>query len=329
MRLTPYYASLIQMGADHDPVRIQSVPSREMIENRGVEIPPICGIHSPARLVDQLYPQVALIKVTNACAMYCTHCYRLSHISRRDHHYRRGAYQEAIDYIRANDRIRDVLITGGDPLMLSDDELRRLLAELDGIEHVTVKRIGTRIPVTAPMRIGKRLLEILAESNEKKPLRLITQINSAQEVTPVSRAALSSLSRHVSAVLNQTVLLRGVNDTRIKMWRLCETVQEAYVRPYYIFNCSFRNPQFAHLRVPVSTGRAIVESMYGALSGDAIPRYCYICTDGGKIPLHRDNVVESAPGKIVLAKPWSGERKTYPDLELDGASCWEESDCPA
>jgi len=153
----------------------------------------------------------------------------------------------------------------------------------------------------------------LAESNEKGPVRVVTQINTAQEITPVSRDAFKKISRNVAAVLNQAVLLRGINDSIIKMWHLCETIQSSYVRPYYLFNCSFRNPEFAHMRVPVQKGQDIVESMYGNISGDAIPRY--IATAGGKVPLHRSNIVEFKDGKVVLKKPWSGEIAEYPDAD--------------
>ena len=142
-------------------------------------------------------------------------------------------------------------------------------------------------------------------------MRVVTQINTAQEITPVSRDAFRKISARVSAVLNQAVLLRGINDSYVKMWKLCETIQESYVRPYYVFNCSYRNPQFQHLRVPVERGRDIVESMYGNISGDAIPRY--IATAGGKIPLHRSNVVGREGNHVILKKPWSGEQVQYPD----------------
>ena len=289
MRLTPYYTSLIMPGMTNDPVMLQSVPTGEMIDNGGEEIPPVAADHSPARLIDQFYPRVVTIKATNMCAMYCTHCLRIAHIGRKDHTYSKEAYGEALDYIRASNRIRDVLITGGDAFVLPNSIIRWLLEELDGIDHVRVKRLGTRIPVTAPMRIDNELLDILEESDDRKPIRVVTQINTAQEITPVSRDAFRRISKRCFTVLNQAVLLKGINDTRTKMWKLCETIQEAYVRPYYIFNCSYRNPQFSHFRVPIEVGQDIVESMYGNISGDAIPRY--ITTAGGKIPMHRSNVV--------------------------------------
>jgi lysine 2,3-aminomutase len=315
MRLTPYYTSLIMPGAINDPIMLQSVPTGEMVENSGIEIPPVAADHSPARLIDQFYPRVLTIKATNMCAMFCTHCLRLAHIGRKDQVYAKEAYGEALDYIRANKRIRDVLITGGDAFVLPNSMIKWLLAELDGIDHVRLKRLGTRIPVTAPMRVDDELLDILEESNDRKPIRVVTQINTAQEITPVSRDAFRRLSKRTFAVLNQAVLLKGINDTRVKMWKLCETVHEAYVRPYYLFNCSYRNPQFAHFRVPLEVGRDIVESMYGNISGDAIPRY--IATAGGKIPLHRSNVVSREGNDYVLRKPWSDEEVRYPDADPD------------
>ncbi|MBF0201296.1 MAG: KamA family radical SAM protein [Desulfamplus sp.] len=321
MRLTPYYASLIQKGRVNDPILLQSVPTHEMILNKGREIPPVAADHSPARLIDQFYPRTAIIKATNMCAMYCTHCLRIAHIGKRDQIYSRDAYEEALDYIRKNRSIRDVLVTGGDAFVLPNKVIEKILTALDEIDHVRIKRLGTRIPVTAPQRVDSELLHILAASNEKKPLRVSTQINTAQEVTPASAHVFKELSKTVSALLNQAVLLRGVNDTKIKMWKLCETIHENYVRPYYLFNCSYRNPQFSHFRVPIETGRDIVESMYGNLSGDAIPRY--IATAGGKVPLHRSNIAEDFHDKsetlkdpvVTLIKPWTGERVAYPDAD--------------
>jgi len=315
MRLTPYYASLIQPDRTNDPVLLQSVPTGEMVDNIGIEIPPVAADHSPARLIDQFYPRVLTIKATNMCAMYCTHCLRIAHIGKKDRIYSDNAYQEALHYIRNNAHIRDVLVTGGDAFVLPNRMIKKILTALDDIDHVKMKRLGTRIPVTTPWRVDTELLDILEESNDKKPVRVVTQINTAQEITPISKNTFKRISKSVSAVLNQAVLLKGINDTKVKMWKLCETIQESYVRPYYIFNCSYRNPQFTHFRVPIEKGRDIVESMYGNISGDAIPRY--IATAGGKIPLHRSNVVGHEGTDIVMRKPWSGEKVRYPDADPD------------
>jgi len=315
MRISPYYASLIMPGTINDPVLIQSVPTGDMIDNAGIEIEPVAADHSPARLVDQFYPRVITIKATNMCAMYCTHCLRIAHIGRKDSIYSNEAYKEALDYVRNNPNIRDVLITGGDALVLPNSKIKFLLDELDSIPHVKVKRLGTRIPITAPQRIDDGLLDILEQSNDIKPIRLVTQVNTAQEITPVTKEAFRKISKVTSAALNQAVFLRGINDTPNKMKQLCEVLQESYIRPYYLFNCSFRNPQFAHLRVPVEIGRDIIEGMYGNISGDAIPRY--IATAGGKIPLHRDNVARREGDNIILKKPWSGEEAIYPDMSME------------
>ena len=315
MRLTPYYAALIQPDKANDPVLIQSVPTAEMVDNVGIEIPPVAADHSPARLIDQFYPRVVTIKATNMCAMYCTHCLRLAHIGKKDRIYSDQAYEEALHYIRKNPLIRDILITGGDAFVLPNKMLKKILGALDEIDHVKMKRLGTRIPVTAPQRIDGELLDILEESNDKSPVRVVTQINTAQEITPVSREVFKQISKRVSAVLNQAVLLKGINDTSVKMWKLCETIQESYVRPYYVFNCSYRNPQFSHLRVPIEKGRDIIESMYGNISGDAIPRY--IATAGGKIPLHRSNVIEKTGNTVILRKPWNNQKVEYPDADSE------------
>ena len=320
MRLTPYYASLIQPGTINDPCLLQSVPTGEMAGDAEIDISPAADGHSPARLVDQVYPRTATIKTTAMCAMFCTHCPRPTRIGREDRVYTEAAYAEALDYIRNNHRVRDVLVTGGDALVLPNAVIRKLLSALDGIEHVRLKRLGTRMPVTAPQRIDDELLDILAASNAIKPLRVVTQINTAQEITPLSKDAFRRISDSVSAVLNQAVLLKGINDTRVKMWKLCETVQESCVRPYYLFNCSHQNPRFAHLRVPIKVGRDLVESMYGNISGDAIPRY--IVSAGGKIPLHRSNVVSREGDTLMLRKPWNDELVNYPDAD---PLCYRES----
>ncbi len=315
MRISPYYASLIISGQVNDPVLLQSVPTGDMVDNKGIELEPVASDHSPARLIDQFYPRVLTIKATNMCAMFCTHCLRIAHISDKDWVSSKNTYAEALDYIRKNKNIRDVLITGGDALALSNKRIKYLLDELDAIEHVETKRLGSRIPIMTPQRINQEFLDICEESNAKKPLRFVTQINSVQEITPVAIEAFRKLNKVTSSILNQAVFLRGINDNKYKMWRLSEELQNAHIRPYYLFNCSFRNPEFAHLRVPVEIGRDIVESMYGNISGDAIPRY--LATAGGKIPLHRENVVGRDGNDIILKKPWSGEEARYPDMSIE------------
>jgi KamA family protein len=311
MGVTPEYASLIEPGREDDPVLIQCVPQCAEMENGGEDIAAIAAHHSPARLIDQIYPQVVAVKVTNACAMYCRHCLRPHDIGFKDRFWPDDAFDEAIEYIASNPAVRDVLLTGGDALALPNERLRRLLERLDAIEHVKVKRIGTRMPATVPQRFDDALLDILGASSARKPIRLVTQINTAREITCASRAKLAAIAERGIVIYDQIVLLRGVNDSEAKMWRLFETLQEARVRPYYVFQCSYRNAQFRHLRVPIRVGRRIVGGAIGNLSGDLRPTY--IAAAGGKVPLHEDYLLRREGDNAVLCRPWTGEEVAYPD----------------
>jgi lysine 2,3-aminomutase len=315
LRIPPYFAGLIMSGNSNDPILLQCLPTGESLDPKGESSPPLCATRSPARLVDRIYPFTAAIKATVICPVHCAHCVRREHIPAKDFSFSLQAYNEALAYIRKNKEIRDVLITGGDPLMLSDKVVHYLLTELDKIDHVEIKRIGTRVPTVLPQRISDQLLAVLGRSNEQKPLRLMTHINSAMEITPVSLAALKKLSRVTSAILNQSVLLRGVNDSSPAMWRLCETLQQAYVKPHYLFAMSPRHPDQAYLKVPISKGRDIVEGMIGVLPGDAIPRFMALA--GGKVPLERCLATRVEDDQFLLSKPWSGLDEKYPDVSQE------------
>lgn len=312
MSITPYYASLIVPGKLDDPVLIQCVPDIKEVENTGEKVTAFSQSHSPARLIDQIYPQTAIIKVTNICAMYCRHCLRPHDIGFKDKHWDNEGFQEALKYVEENKNIRDILLTGGDALSLSNDKLEWILNRLVGIDHVKVIRIGTRMVVTVPQRIDEQLLNILNKYCEKKPIRMPVQINSAQEITKYSKSVLQKITKAGIRIMSQSVFLKGVNDTKLKMWKLLETLQEARVQPYYLFNCSYRDPQFKHLRVPVGTGREIIRSTIGNLSGDIRPTY--IATAGGKIPLNEDYLTGKKDKKtLLLKKPWNNEIVEYPD----------------
>ncbi|MBU0757303.1 MAG: KamA family radical SAM protein [Nanoarchaeota archaeon] len=315
MSITPYYASLIIPGKVNDPILVQCVPDVKEVTNPGQDVAAFSFHHSPARLIDQIYPQVCVIKVTNVCAMYCRHCLRTHDIGFCDKHWTNEAFEEAFDYIKENGKIRDVLLTGGDALSLSNERLGWVIDKLMKIDTVKTLRIGTRMPVTVPQRIDDELIEMLAKFNRSKPIRMPMQINCSQEITNYSQAVLHKLSDAGMKLICQTVLLKHVNDSELKMWKLCETLQEAKVRPYYVFNCSYRDVQFRHLRVPIEKGRKIIRGMIGNLSGDIRPTY--IATAGGKIPLHEDYVKENKDGKVVLQKPWNGVLAEYPDADED------------
>ncbi|MEA2036210.1 MAG: KamA family radical SAM protein [Nanoarchaeota archaeon] len=313
MSITPYYASLIMKENPHDPVLIQSVPDIKEVRNQGQCVSSFSARHSPARIVDQIYPQTAIIKVSNVCAMYCRHCLRVHDIGFKDKYWSDETFEEAFEYVRDNKNIRDLLLTGGDMLSLSNKRIDWILGKLTSIEHVKTLRLGTRMVVTVPQRIDNNLLSVLRKYNKKKPIRMPVQINCAQEITEDSMKVLHDISDIGVKLMCQSVFLKGVNDSEVKMWKLLETLQEAKVRPYYLFNCSFRDTQFKHLRVPIEVGRRIIRGTIANLSGDIRPTY--IATAEGKIPLHEDYLIKEKGKNLVLKRPWNGELVEYPDAE--------------
>ena len=232
--VSPYYLSLIDF--EHyasSPVFMQAIPSiLEVQDTRGKDDPMGEETTSPAPRITRRYPDRLIINVTNQCAMYCRHCQRRRNFGETDHHALRADLEEALSYIRDNPEIRDVLITGGDALMLSDRTLDWLLGELDSIEHVEIKRIGTRAPVTLPQRITSELCSIL---KKYPPLYINTQFNTPLEVTPEAKQACDRLVEAGIVLGNQAVLLKGINDDVHVMKKLNQELLKIRVRPYYIF----------------------------------------------------------------------------------------------
>ncbi len=313
--ITPYYASLITARRLDDPVLLQVVPVGGVcLEDRGKRLFPV---PSPARLTEQVYSRVAVLKMPVAARsrpVYCPDvppegpCEELN----------RQAVGEALNYIAKNKYIRDVTIAGGDSLTLTNKDLHWLLSRLGEIEHVKTRRLTTKVPVTIPQRVDEELLKVLATANKKKPLRVLVEINAAREISELSSQILQSISQQVVGVFGQIILLKGINDTRLKMWRLCEAMQEAFVTPYMVYNCC-GDKKMDYLQVPLDRGRAIIESMYGNLADDAVPRY--VVEAQGAVPVATDNVIDrNGQGRLLLRKPWNGEIIIYPDAVYDGGS---------
>lgn len=231
--VSPYYLSL--MGDEPDcPIRRQALPSRPEIEDKlGILDPMAEELTSPAPCITRRYPDRLIINVTNQCAMYCRHCQRRRNIGEVDRTRSREELEQALDYIRSNPEIRDVLITGGDALMLSDQVLDWLLTELDRIPHVEIKRIGTRTPVTLPQRITPTLCRILAKH---PPIYLNTQFNHPREITEEAKEACDRLVQAGVVLGNQSVLLKGVNNHPFIMRKLNQELLRIRVRPYYLFH---------------------------------------------------------------------------------------------
>ncbi len=308
--VSPYYLSL--MGDDPNcPIRRQALPSRMELEDKlGIPDPMAEELASPAPCITRRYPDRLIINVTNQCAMYCRHCQRRRNIGEVDTTRSRKELEQALDYIRANPEIRDVLITGGDALMLSDQMLDWLLTELDRIPHVEIKRIGTRVPVTLPQRITPELCQVLAKH---PPIYLNTQFNHPREITEEAKLACDRLVEAGVVLGNQSVLLRGINNHPFIMRKLNQELLKIRVRPYYLFHAKPVTGT-THFITSIKEGIEIMEQLRGYTSGLAVPTYIINAPNGyGKTPVSPQYVVAIGEGQVLL-RTWEKRILLYPDL---------------
>ena len=315
--VTPYYLSLINWGNPNDPIFRQCIPDLAEIEysETGLEDPLEEEEDSQAPGLVHRYPDRVLAVVTNLCSMYCRHCTRKR--LWREQEAEKG-YQDLkrmIDYVTATPKIREVIVSGGDPLTMNMDKLDWFLGALKSIPHVEVLRIGTRVPVVMPMRITDELCAML---RRHRPLWLNTQFNHPNEVTPSAAAACDRLLSAGIPVSNQTVLLRGVNDSLEVMKDLCHALQRIMVRPYYLFQCDpVKGAE--HFRTSVWTGGNIIEGMRGHTGGLCIPTFVVDAPGGGgKIPLQPFYML-SANDQEVVFRNYEGIVIRYPNPHPAGA----------
>jgi lysine 2,3-aminomutase len=282
--ITPYYLSLIDRENDQDPIRRQCFPDpREVRYSVGCEEDPLEEHqHMPVPGLIHRYPDRCLILATHTCAVYCRHCNRKRLWGHKPTVPLKAYFQPIFDYIARTSAIREVILSGGDPLTLADDTLQWLLESLRAIPHVDIIRIGTRIPVVLPMRITQKLSDLL---HRYQPLWLNTQFNHPREITPEAAAACEKLLSAGIPISNQSVLLKGVNDDYDTMRDLLYGLQKISVRPYYLFQC---DPVKGadHFRVEIWKGMAIMEKLWSNISGLCVPRYVLDVPGArGKIPL--------------------------------------------
>lgn len=307
--VTPHYATLIDPDDPSCPIRRQAIPQIEELTrlDHEMEDPLHEDSDSPVPGLTHRYPDRVLLLVTHECALYCRYCTRRRIVGDRAGS-RRDQIDAAIDYIRANPSIRDVLISGGEPLGLSDDRLEDILAKIRRIEHVEIIRIGTRMPVVMPQRITHELVAMLRRYH---PLWLNTHFNHPFELSPPSTR--SAMERLVDAGIptgNQSVLLKGINDCPLVMRKLLHELVKLRCRPYYLYNCDLAEG-LGHFRTPIETGLAIMESLWGHTSGFAIPAFIVDAPKGGgKIPLLPDYKVSRGAGQVVL-RNYQGREFTY------------------
>ncbi len=308
--ITPYYLSLIDAeDYEDDPIFLQSFPRTAELDvhQEDMSDPLAEDSDSPVSGITHRYPDRVLFQVSNLCAMYCRHCTRKRRVGDRDFIPDRDVLQAGLDYIRQTPVVRDVLLSGGDPLMLSDDYLDWILSELDQIPHVEIVRIGTRTPVVLPYRITEDLTAMLKRHH---PIWINTHFNHPREFTVSSRKALARLADVGIPLGNQTVLLAGVNDCPRIMRRLVHKLVENRVRPYYLYQCDM-SEGLSHFRTPVGKGIEIIESLIGHTSGLAVPTYVIDAPGGGgKIPVMPQYLISWNTNKVIL-RNFEGVITTY------------------
>jgi lysine 2,3-aminomutase len=299
LSVTPYYLSLIDPYDLDDPIRKQALPSiLEMTMGTiGLEDPLAEKEDSVVPGLVHRYPDRALMVLTDICPMLCRHC-------TRKREWRHGGWvrpdseiEAMLDYIRRHTEVRDIIISGGDPLTLDTGRLEGIIARVRAIQHVEIIRIGTRFPVVLPQRIDKELCDMLSKYG---PIWLNTHFNHPKELTPEAAEACDRLVRAGVPVNNQTVLLRGVNDNVATQLKLCQGLLKIKVRPYYLFQCD-EVQGTEHLRTPVETGLKIIQGMRGHTSGLAVPTFVVdLVHGGGKVPLQPDYVLEHTEDELML-----------------------------
>ncbi|WP_141903744.1 lysine 2,3-aminomutase [Lysinibacillus sp. Y5S-8] len=313
LNITPYYASLMNPDDVRCPIRMQSVPlSAEIMKSHyDLEDPLDEDEDSPVPGITHRYPDRVLFLVTNQCSMYCRYCTRRRFSGQVGMAVPKKQLDRAIDYIRNNEEVRDVLLSGGDALLINDKILEYILSSLRDIPHVEIIRIGTRAPVVFPQRITDDLCTILKKYH---PVWLNTHFNTSIELTDEAKEACEKLVNAGVPVGNQSVILTGINDSVPIMKKLVHDLVKIRVRPYYIYQCDL-SEGISHFRAPISKGLEIIESLRGHTSGYAVPTFVVDAPNGGgKIALQPNYILSHSPEKVVL-RNYEGVISSYPEIK--------------
>lgn len=279
--ITPYYFSLIDFNNPNCPIKLQSFPNIKELNESGQLDPMNEEQSNPSGKITRRYPNKLIINVTNACPVYCRHCQRRRLIGKFDKNASKEDIDESIEFIKNNETIREVLVTGGDALLLSNNKLENIFHELSQINHVDVIRIGTRTITTLPFRIDNELAALL----RKYKVQVSTQFNHACEITPEAVKAIDTLVDHGILVRNQMVLLHNINDDKYCIQKTNEELQKYRVIPYYLFHPK-EIKGISHFQVDIAKGLEIMKHLEGRTSGMCKPTYVYNSPGGlGKVPL--------------------------------------------
>src|SRR5437868_3806700 len=309
--ISPYYLSLIDPVHPCCPVRMQAIPVRAEAQRHPGELRDPLGEdrHRPVRAIVHKYPDRVLLLALDHCSVYCRHCTRRRITSGEEGGISREELQEAIAYLRGHPEVRDVLVSGGDPLLLSTARLLDLLEQIRSVPHVEIVRVGTRIPVCLPMRVDDELAETLRRF---APLFVVTHFNHAKEITREAREACERLVDHGIPVENQAVLMRRVNSSARAIKDLMQKCLTMRVRPYYLHQMDVAEG-LEHLRTPLSRGVEILHELRGWTSGLAVPHLAVdLPGGGGKVTLQPDYVLEKRARDTVF-RNYRGERFSYPE----------------
>jgi len=309
--ITPYYLSLIDPHDEACPIRLQCVPDAREAETVPGDLEDPLGevAHEVAAHLVQRYPDRALLLATDRCAVYCRFCTRSRMVGDGGGARSLESLAPAFAYLEAHPEVRDVIVSGGDPLAMATPRIEALVRRLRAIPSLDTIRLATRVPVTLPMRITRELTQALRPFH---PLWVMTHFNHPKELTPESEDACRRLADAGFPVMNQTVLLRGINDQAETLERLFRGLIRVRVRPYYLLQADPVRGT-GHLRTPMSTGLAIMSELQGRLTGIALPKLICDTPHGkGKVPLVPDYVVERAPGRTRL-RTFRGEEVDYFD----------------
>jgi lysine 2,3-aminomutase len=313
MAITPYFFNLIDPADENCPIRRQVIPRIEETRAASWEMSDPCGedAHSPVPGLVHRYPDRVLFLVTDRCAAYCRYCTRSRLVSNATGYDFHPQFDQQIAYIRRHPEVRDVLLSGGDPLLFSDEKLDLLLGQLRGIRHVEFLRIGTRIPIFLPQRITPELCAMLKKHH---PLFISVHSNHPRELTIEARAALGRLADAGIPLGNQSVLLRHVNDDITIMRALVQKLLMCRVKPYYLYQCDLISGS-AHLRASVRQGLEIMEGLRGHTTGYAVPQYVIDAPGGGgKVPVNPDYILSRTADRVVF-RNFEGKVFDYPEAE--------------
>jgi lysine 2,3-aminomutase len=317
--ITPYYLSLVDRDHRFCPIRMQAIPVSAEARVRNGELADPLGedAHRPVTAIVHKYPDRVLLMAVDSCSVYCRHCTRRRITKGGEVELSREELRRAVEYIRSRREIRDVLVSGGDPLLLSDARLEELLEPISAIPHVEMIRIGTRIPVCLPMRINDALAKLLRRF---APLYVVTHFNHPKELTSDARAACELLVDHGIPVENQAVLMRRVNSSARIIRELSHACLKSRVRPYYLHQMDLAEG-LEHLRTPISTGIEIIEALRGHTTGLAVPHLAVdLPAGGGKVTLQPNYVIERRSDR-TLFRSYRGDRYSYPEPEETDCSC--------